>query len=247
MRNSGGVVKLIGFKNEVIGVSAELAIADEFGVRVNEKYRRRGDAKVVAAIRPVVRRAFDEDALPAPVEHIAEGQNPVDFKCKNNTTLSVKSNQRALGKVSPQRVGQASSATYWGYFAKLADGKIPADYAGRAAMFKRITLSRTADVMRIYWENMFDCDYLLHFYEIVAGDGSLRRAPRHIVFRKTDTPEWEQDGFEFTQSLATWNESNSVRYFNEPIGEFQVHTRRDSFKFRFNMNGLRNLIENFVI
>ena len=36
---------------EVVGVSAEIAIADEFGVYVSDDYRRRGDIAIIESIK----------------------------------------------------------------------------------------------------------------------------------------------------------------------------------------------------
>lgn len=43
--------------------------------------------------------------------------------------------------------------------------------------------------------------------------------------------------------MKLWNESNTVKYSNVSIGEFQVHNKRNCFKFRFNMDGINKLIE----
>ena len=72
--------------NETVGISAELAIADEFGVPVNREYRQRGDENIKRFIQEIVREVFYTEDLPFPVEHIAANQNPVDFILEGNRT-----------------------------------------------------------------------------------------------------------------------------------------------------------------
>jgi len=93
----------IGFNNEELGISAEIAIADVFGVKISEDYRKRGSKEIIEKIKLVVSEAFSKYNIPRPVKHIAEDQNPIDFLLENRLTLSVKTNQSSLGKAVPQK------------------------------------------------------------------------------------------------------------------------------------------------
>ncbi|GHU58442.1 hypothetical protein AGMMS49975_25030 [Clostridia bacterium] len=228
------------YQTEVIGISAEIAIADAYGVRINAAYRQRGNADIVSATLPVVKYAFSQYEIPMPIEHIAEGQNPVDFRLAENKTLSVKTNQKKLGKIAPQRVGQVSSQTYFNYFEEYYDD-VPADYAERCLLFKREVFNRIDVFARVYWDNLFDCDFLIHFYDFLSRSNTVQ-TPSFIVLDKRVTPNFIYDNFSFTKNANTWNESNTVKYNGVTIGEFQVHNHRDNFKFRFNMNGIYQLI-----
>jgi hypothetical protein len=229
------------YKTEIIGISAEVAIADEFGVSITPEYRLRADSDIIAMTRKVVPEAFERFDIPRPIKHIAEKQNPVDFVLLGEKTLSVKSNQKKLGKVAPQNVGQPTAATFWSYFYDFADGVIPDDYKGKAAMFKRVAIERIDELLCRYWDNMFDCDKLLQFYDFLDGNGNLFGKPEYIVFEKSASPTWDKNKFSFTQSEATWNESCTVKYHGVSIGEFQVHNNRNCFKFRFNMDAIASL------
>jgi len=74
--------------NETIGISAEVAIADFFNVPINDFYRDRANQDIAKSLVNVIKEAFNE--IPQPTNHIAEGQNPVDFILIGNKTLSVK-------------------------------------------------------------------------------------------------------------------------------------------------------------
>ncbi len=241
------MASLSEFKTEIIGISAEVAIADVYELPLNPNYRQRANEQIVAVTRRLVPAIFEEEGIPDPIAHIAEGQNPIDFLLEGGTSLSVKTNQRKLGKSAPQNIGQPTASTFWTYFADMADGPVPDDYRGRSDMFKRVTIDRIDEIMVRYWENLFDCDFLLQFFDYLDKDGNVNPGPDYIVFRKADSPRWRKQLFSFTQSTGSWNESNTVKYADRSIGEFQVHNNRDCFKFRFNMSGIADLVSEGLI
>ena len=55
--------------------------------------------------------------------------------------------------------------------------------------------------------------------------------------------KWDPSLFSFTKpSIELWNESNTIKYNNTSLGEFQVHKNRSSYKFRFNLENLEEII-----
>lgn len=125
----------------------------------------------------------------------------------------------------------------------LGIANIPVSYDERVLLFKTIILARIDELLSIYWQYMFDCDYLIHIFNIVDRNENLTYNPKYVVFKKTRTPIWDASKISFTKStVLDWNESNTVKYNGVSIGEFQVHSNRDNFKFRFNMAGITKLI-----
>ena len=235
--------------NEQVGISAEIAIADYFGVNVSLLYRSRAVNAISRSIRPIVGNIFESYNIPKPVQHIAEGQNDVDFRLNGGKTLSVKTNKQALGKAAPQRIGQASSTTWFEHLKdKLSLTQIPSSYLAKSVLFKQIALSRIDELLVIYWENMFDCDYLVDIYNVVDKYDNPTNKPKYVVFEKSCSPKWDKNKVTFTKSIvAEWNESTTVKYNGITIGEFQVHNNRDNFKFRFNMAGVAELMARHLI
>lgn len=231
--------------NEQIGVSAEIAIADVFGVPVTDAYRMRGVPGITHSIVPIIKGIFIDEGIPAPIKHVAERQNPIDFVLANGQTASVKTNKQKLGKAAPQRIGQASSKTWFLLLAsKLGIASVPLTYPEKVVLFKMIALSKIDELLAIYWENIFDCDYLIHIFNVVDALDLPTGMPQYIVIKKTNGPIWDPSKISFTKPVATdWNESNTVKYDGVTIGEFQVHNNRDNFKFRFNMAGITTLMQ----
>lgn len=233
----------MNFNNEEIGISAEIAIADAFNVSINANYRQRGNSYITDMMLPKIKGIFQHSNIPFPSQHIAEDQNPIDFNLVNNKTLSVKTNQKFSKKVAPQNVGQPTSKTYFEYFSHLYPNIIPDDYNKKSQLFKEVSISKIDEIIAIYWKNLFDCDYLIHFYNLIDTNSNPNENFNCKVYPYMEAGNFDKNYFTFTQSAETWNESNTVKYHNITIGEFQVHRNRDCFKFRFNMEGLDKLIE----
>lgn len=232
--------------NEQIGVSAEIAIADIFNISINDQYRNRGVQDIINTIKPIIADIFNINNIPLPIKHAAENQNIVDFILQNNKTLSVKTNKQKLGKAAPQKIGQASSNTWYAILAeRLGIAYIPTAYPEKVKLFKIIALTRIEELLGIYWEYMFDCDFLIHIFNVVDSNDNPTADPKYIVIKKTSSPIWDPAKITFTKTtVAEWNESNTVKYEYDGvvIGEFQVHNNRDNFKFRFNMAGISKLM-----
>jgi hypothetical protein len=227
------------YGTEQVGISAEVALADLTGVQVDHVYRRRGRDNLVQHIKPALASIVSE--FPTPVAHIAENRNPIDFLLKGGGTLSVKTNMRKAGKMAPQNIGQATSATFWAQLPNLVPRGVDIGsltYQQSAKVFKQVAQSKTTELLEEYWKNLFDCDFLLHISEVLDRDDNLTAKPRVIVFKKSDSPKWKAIKLTFTQKLDAWNESCTVKYDGVSIGEFQIHNNRNCFKFRFDVSGL---------
>lgn len=233
--------------NEQIGISAEIAIADFFNVPISSDYRLRGIPCVADTFSEIIKTVFYDNNIPKPVKHVAEHQSDVDFLLDYGKTLSVKTNKQGLGKAAPQKVGQASSKTWFSLMAsKLNITKIPSTYQEKVVIFKELVYSKIDELLKIYWENMFECDYFIQFYNVVDANDNLTLSPKAIIMKKHKSPYWDRSKIRFTKSsIAEWNESNTVKYGHQgiSIGEFQVHNNRDNFKFRFNMAGIERILK----
>lgn len=239
--------------NETVGISAELAIADTFHVQVSPLYRIRGDEEITDSIGRIVEGVFDQLNIPFPIKHIAEYQNPVDFILENNQTLSVKSNQKQLGLVAPQVIGQPTSGTYFDFLQtefnfdvdqELIRLRLPDTYESRAYIFKCFSMNNICAMLDVYWQHMFHCDHYLHFYHILDPFGRLTNDPQCVALR--NLPQhvfWNPHLISFTKTLHTWSECNTLKYDHISIGQFQVHKNRNCLKFRFNLAGILELIE----
>lgn len=235
--------------NETVGISAEVAIANVFDVDINPEYIDRADEDVVDLLEFDLDTIFRKEGIPLPIEHVAEEQNPVDFVLEDGSTLSVKTNKKSLGKVAPQIIGQPTAKTYFEYFSDFIEFELPETYEEKTNLFKQISINKIETVMEHYWNNLFECEHLLYFYDIIDRNGDIKGNYKYIYAKRPDnSPDWSEIRFRFTKSLNTWVESCTVRCItNEDrtisLGEFQAHRNRNCLKFRFNMRGVLKLID----
>ncbi len=211
--------------NEAMGIAAEVAIARTFNIFVNDSYANRADSATLRFLldnSSAIKYIFEHNGIPIPVRHIAEGQNPIDFILQENKTLSVKTNQGKMGKVAPQIIGQPTQETFFNYLQTndiltnfeicnyLSSRGLVDCYENRAKIFKEIVINHIDLLIKMYWRNMFECDYLIHFYNLKIGADPLEN---YDVFPKAlFDRHWQKELFTFTQTLTTWNESTTLKY-----------------------------------
>ena len=241
--------------NESIGIATEVAIAKTYNVDMNPKYALRAETGICDFLLSgdYIRKIFEMEHIPAPIKHIAEGQNPIDFILENNKTLSVKSNQNQLGKAAPQHIGQPTNQTYFNFIEKeniipgfkletyLSKNNLLDTEENRKLVFKMISIEYIDLLINMYWKNIFECDYLLLMYNL---ENKACPINNYRLFGKYgQLPRWNKESFSFTRQLNNWNESTTLKYGGISIGEFQVHNHRNCLKFRFIMKGIMQLLD----
>jgi hypothetical protein len=221
--------------NESLGQTAEKVICDLNGID-SSNLLRRSIPQLEIEIRPYLEDACKK--LPKIVRHSGlesgnhggQSKSVVDFYGINNETISVKTTKNSNCKVCPSECGQPGGGTFDRYFRHLYNDpneKITYD------KFKALCLEKSHEMMPVYIEHLFDCDYLLWLYFDKRNKGYK------IVEKKSISSfAWLKERFSFTKDIGTWNESCTVKYDGLSIGEYQVHNHRNNYKFRFNLNNL---------
>ena len=231
--------RIVKETTESLGISAEAAICEYFNLEQPKSFEKRVVRSYVEKMKPVVAEAFK--TIPPAIKH--SGSTPgergeqskcsYDFVLENDLTLSLKTNKGKM--VCPPEVGQPGSKTCLLYFRKFFAEEI--EEVDRTN-FKQMVFDNIEQIMPIYVEHLFDSDWLLWIYETKGGY-------EYQAISQKDVKEfvWERERFSFTKpTLEEWNESNTVKYDGVTIGEFQVHTNRNCYKFRFNMKNIMELL-----
>lgn len=223
--------------NESLGISAEKVICDLCGFDASGIAHRSVPA-LERRVTPVIRQALEE--LPKLTRYVGnepgsrggQSKSTVDFLAEQGESLSVKTTMNSSFKLCPSECGQPGSATFDLYFGQLYEGGI--DYE----KFKKVVLAKVEQMLPIYLDHLFDCDYLLLIHIDSPDDGY------HVFKKKELRPfEWERSRISFTKpSAVEWVESNTVKYNGVSIGEFQVHRHRNCYKFRFQIVKLAKVI-----
>lgn len=224
---------------ETLGMSAESAICKVFGLPRPESFATRVSPTLERELTPAVREAFR--TMPPAIKHTgsevgARGENSkcsYDFVLEGNQTMSLKTNKGKM--VCPPEVGQPGADTCMHYFKEFFPPELER-VDNRS--FKEMVYAHIEDIMPIYLSHLMDSDWLLWIYR--EGTAFKQKV---IHSSKVQSFKWERSRFSYTKSnIEDWNESNTVKYNGVTIGEFQVHSGRICFKFRFHMPNLIALL-----
>jgi hypothetical protein len=161
-----------------------------------------------------------------------QSKSGIDFICEGDTTLSLKTNKSSSFKVCPPEVGQPSPKTFDMYFANksLYDGNIDEN------KFRILVTdpNKVVFLLNEYLKFINECDYLV-------WSKYLRCTISSRLIRKTDLEKIKFDPRLITYSNDfTEKSSVGIKYGTKELslGEFQIHSARNSLKFRFNMQNL---------
>lgn len=221
--------------NETLGETIEKVICDIAQID-SSMIIHRTNPVLEQCIKPLLEEVCRR--LPRIVRHVGtergqrggQSKSTIDFYCENGESISVKSNKNSNFKVCPSECGQPGTDTFDRYFGHLYEGKI------NYQKFKMVCLQKSHDMMPIYLEHLFDCDYFVWIY--------IGESKQFHIIRKKDIPSfvWEKEKFSFSRDINNWNESCTVYYDSVIIGEYQAHQHRNCYKFRFNILHLCNIL-----
>lgn len=244
------LLELVEFKNrnnETLGATTEFLICKHFNLKIPSSANLidRSDMTLIKPLTPIIVSAFNE--LPVPISYVGAeagsrqgSKSSVDFLLEGNKTLSLKTNISKLNKVCPPEIGQPSFKTFDHYFSDSGFYLPPID----ELKFKEMVINNPKFLFFEYIDKLFDCDELLWIYGENASLSSFNYevVSSNLIEKKIDYFR-KKDNFTFTRTLSEWNESNTMKYNDISIGEFQVHSIRNSLKFRFNFNNLIELLK----
>lgn len=240
--NPDHIMTLDDISTETLGISAEAAICLAFGIDVPKNYSGRVLDDYVNSMYPVLKKAFEKLPIVTQTTGATPGERGEQSKCSydfildGNKTLSLKTNTG--NKVCPPEVGQPAADTCYLYFGNYINGTEVTPES-----FKIMVLNHIEKIIPIYAEHLFDSDYLLWIFK-------KKDKFDFKIFEKDFASKriWDKSKFTFTKpTLDVWNESNTVKYANITIGEFQVHSKRNCYKFRFHLENLAKIINENIV
>ena len=231
--------------SETLGITAEKTICDMFNIEYPLNFFKRYSVDLEYQLSPIIMYIFEQ--IPLPIKHTGSekgerGKNSkcsYDFLLQGNKTLSLKTNTGKM--VCPSEVGQPGAETCYEYFKDYIDAPLVTKDS-----FKNMVFNHICELIPIYVSHLFDTDYLVRIYEAPKEDQLVYGEKySYGIFEKDfgTKYEWKKENFSFSKkTLEEWNESNTVYYKGIPLGEFQVHSNRNCFKFRFNFKNFVKIV-----
>ena len=222
--------------NETFGISAEKAICDVYNLTYPLHLVKRSSSRLIEKIKPSLGKLFSNEFHPIRFLGTDKGKitkqskSPHDFELSDGSTLSVKTNTGKM--VCPPEVGQPSLETFLTHFGHLVK---PGEDINES--IKECVFNNVEKMVNIYIQYLFLSDYILHL--------TLTENVNALIIKKPDLKilTFKNEKFNFTKKNPhDWNESNTLKYGDIRLGEFQLHKNRSGLKFRFHFENLIKLI-----
>lgn len=204
--------------NENLGKEFEKAVCIYYDIEFkgNFKYSIENAKRLAERLTPL------KELWAPSAEHTANNRSSHDFTylCDGlSRHLSLKTNKSSGGKVCPQVIGQPTSKTFRKHFGLSEDVNI-----------KDYITNNFPSMLEKYWNNAYDVP-MLYYNE---------KEDKIYYIKPSYYPEFEKEHLTLGKVGKDWNESTTLKYKGETIGEFQLHNHRDCIKFRWNHKNLMN-------
>lgn len=230
--------------NSLLGDTAELAICNVFELDSglnNDRLLNNSDKVILKAfekhytlekanlfpLKPVKYSGTEKR------ERGGHSKSGVDFFLENNATLSVKTNKSKSFKVCPPEVGQPSPKTFDLHFSKKGwyHGNMDEEKFRLLVTDKK----KLSLLLSEYVKFLNECDYILWSLYLNENKIDSKLVGKCDLENITFNPNLIDYSNDFTNKSSV-----TIKYGenNFSLGEFQVHSARNSLKFRFNFNNL---------
>ena len=236
-----------GTNNSLLGDTAELAICKVFDLNAganNDRLLNNSDKMILQAFVNHYRTNSTRLFPLKPIKYSGTekrerggmSKSGADFILETNATLSVKTNKSKSYKVCPPEVGQPSPKTFDLYFSNKGW------YEGNITEEKFRTLVSDKEklilLLKEYLKFLNECDYILWSLYLNENNITSKLVGKNDLENISFSPQLIQYSNDFTTKSSV-----TIKYGinNNSIGEFQVHSARNSLKFRFNFNNLLSI------
>lgn len=164
----------------------------------------------------------------------------IDFYLEKDNTLSLKTNKSKSYKVCPPEIGQPSPKTFDLHFANKGWYKGEMD----EEKFRNLVRDKNKLVLLLkeYVKFLNECDFLLWTLYLNEKDISSKLINKKELENINFEPNLINFSNDFTVKSSVTIKYGDVKSIS--LGEFQVHSARNSLKFRFNFGSLLNLRKN---
>lgn len=229
--------------NSILGDTAELAICNIFKLNT-KKLKNNFDRIALIGFETHYLNNLNELFPLKPIEYSgaekrergSNSKSGVDFYLETKKTLSVKTNKSKSFKVCPPEIGQPSPKTFDLYFSNKGwyEGSID-DSKFRMIVKNQNILS---ELLCEYVRYLNECDYLL--WSLYSDNNNIKS--KLVLQEQMKNIFFDPRLINYSNDFKSQS-SVTIKYGLENIslGEFQVHSARNSLKFRFNLNNLLSI------
>lgn len=227
--------------NETFGMTFQYAICLHFKIENDISISRIDKGLLKSFIESkIINKIFR--GKPKPIEYLTISKKftspyitrcPHNFLLDNEETFSVRTLKGSGKMFAPKVVGQAGDETFNHFFGDLYPETINRNN------FKNFCLTKINDILPIVVDYALVSDYNCWFYR--KGDQFS-----YEILKRDDLPEltYNFTDFSFTKpTIASWNESNTVKFKGKTVLELQLHNNRSGYKIRLHRENFPELLK----
>lgn len=201
--------------NETVGITLEYLLLMKYGLSGKYNPNRFKPSESLHKVSDKIYSLFQEKKIILK-EYTGPQNTYYDFKADDGSTVSLKSNFNGY-KVCPQNIGQISKEKW---LSKFQGNDVSCDH-------KVVFMKNKESIVQEYWYNLFLCDHNIW--------ARYEQQKWKVTYIPKNTSCIFNGKIETTRTIEQWNESNTLKYNGNSIGEIQIHRNRNCVKFRFNM------------
>ncbi len=234
--------------NSTLGDTAELAICKIFNLdpgNDSDRLINNSDQEILESLKSHYGNNRKKLFPLAPIKYAgtakrargSSSKSGVDFYLEDDHSLSVKTNKSKSYKVCPPEIGQPSPKTFDLYFSERGwyEGNID------EGKFRELVRNRNivSLLLKEYVRFLNECDYVLwsrYLSESNISSALISKSELEGICFDSELIDYSNDFTEKSSVTIKYGVSKKVS-----IGEFQIHTARNSLKFRFNFGNLLSL------
>ena len=230
--------------NSLLGDTAELAICKVFNVDPqtnSERLVNNSDPNVLSDLIKHYEQCKNIFTY-KPVKYSGtrkrarggHSKSGIDFYLEDEKKLSVKTNKSKSFKVCPPEIGQPSPKTFDSVFAKEGwyEGEVNESKFRHLVKDKEILV----ELLKKYAEYLNECDFILWTKYMNERDISSEFIDKEVLKNVSFKPDLISYSNDFMDKNSVTVKYGDVKKLS--LGEFQIHSARNSLKFRFNLGSL---------
>lgn len=214
-------------KTEDTGIIFEKSICMLYNIEYDGKYKY----SINEAEKLKNRISKLKEIYNTELKHIAKNGSKYDFITINGQYISAKTT-KGTNKVCPQVIGQATKKKFCEFCI------LP--LSSTDENIKQYIISNIKTLIMHYYNNTFNCDIIYY---------NTKKNILQVIKKETDIL-FNEHLFTFSHidKKKEWKESSTLKIILNnkkiSIGEFQIHIKRNSIKFRWCFVNILNLFKN---
>lgn len=226
-----------------LGITAQYLIAKKFNLEVSSallnKINVALDKENYQSLTDVIDEIFNATTIElSKCTSLSSNYSvvPYQFLTTDGKSVSIRCN-KSNDRVAVRYLGQPGKKIINQTFASILGKQLD-----NSNDYKKLFIEHTTEILPLFVDAFFDADYIIWIYK----DKQDNKFKYHFIDGNSDVKmEFSNYHITNTQTLDSWNNSNIIKYDNEPLANIQIFkdSQARTWIFRFCVGTLLKYIE----